>query len=551
MWSSRSGALSRFLVFRSPAFWAPRGELVVFNGIFGFAPLVAAIVGFGGNGLAALQRVADRHDSLHHLARPVDAEEARRGVVRVAGTLRGGRVCTVTLEQWNGKSYDERWSGVLGDARVELDAGAPPLAIRWTDARWWPAPSTSVTKRDAEIRAAAKAAGYGAIPAAGRFVERCVGADEPVFVEGCARTADGAPRPAVGPTAPALLERCDDGPLVITPGVRDAHPRVAVLAARLAGRASMLALAALLVLMCLWRLSGARPFADALVRKLPWPRLPIVEPLAVLFVPFLVPGLWLLGLHVVPRLGGAQFLVERHGYAGACFSGIACLILASRMLDRHRALGAVAAMVRAGRSRPLDRVREGEAVALDATVDPDAPCTEAPVARAARAHWLVTVTRCFKNGRNYDATPSGEQHGSMLVPVRSKRGVAFVDLTQTTVDLRAKRLRVSGGRLRDHLARLVDGGPDAASIYVFEERFLDPKEPLHVIGRVRRFQAGSSGSIPVIGGAPGDLAVVHAGSRRSLLRALAIERGYLAFAIAVCFGMTAAIAALSAYLASR
>ena len=119
------------------------------------------------------------------------------------------------------------------------------------------------------------------------------------------------------------------------------------------------------------------------------------------------------------------------------------------------------------------------------------------------------------------------------------------------VDLRAVRERTRGRSMRADRASLVGGAPDRASIYLFEERWLEPGESIHVIGRVRRFEAAPGGAIPVIGGVPGDLAIVHAGSRRSLLRNLAIERGYLAAAIPLCLALSATVAALAGYLASR
>jgi hypothetical protein len=89
--STRSGASSRFLIFRSPEFWAPRSELVVFNGIFGFLPLLGALAGFSAVGAEALGHAFDPRDPLHRLTRPA-AADPRPGAARVSGRLRGGPV---------------------------------------------------------------------------------------------------------------------------------------------------------------------------------------------------------------------------------------------------------------------------------------------------------------------------------------------------------------------------------------------------------------------------------------------------------------------------
>ncbi|MFT3768554.1 MAG: hypothetical protein QM820_24170 [Minicystis sp.] len=421
--------------------------------------------------------------------------------------------------------------------------GKGPVAIDWSRTRWEPAITLLDTRRAAAVRERVIAEGIPHIPVGGRIRERCVREGDPIFVEGCEHYD-------IGPSVTRTVGACADAPLVITPGDGTARSRIAELSASLAGRASLLGAAAMLVLLYLWRLCGARAFADAIGRRVRRPQLPLVEPVALVLAPFFVPGALALALYA-PRFSTNPAVVDRYGFVGACFVAMASLVAAVRMIDRRRALGALDAVVRAAAAKPLDRARGGEALALDAEIDPGAPKSSAPLAGKPHAHWLVSATRVFKSGSNHSSEPAGEQRGPMLVPLRSEHGAAILDLTHATVDLRARLLRVRGRRLRAHLARLLAGAPEPSSIYVFEERFLDPGEPVHVIGRVQRFENVSGRAVPVIGGVPGDVAIVHAGTRRSLLRGLAVERGYLAVAAPIGLGISVAVAALSAYLASR
>src|SRR5262249_12784544 len=118
----RSGAPSRFLVFRSPANWAIRGEFLVFNVIFGFLPFFGAIFGFSAWGGAAVLALFDPVDPLHRLTRPLAPEEAARGAARLGGRIAGGEVCLVTHENHNGKSWSEDWHRAYGDgASILID----------------------------------------------------------------------------------------------------------------------------------------------------------------------------------------------------------------------------------------------------------------------------------------------------------------------------------------------------------------------------------------------------------------------------------------------
>jgi hypothetical protein len=45
--------------------------------------------------------------------------------------------------------------------------------------------------------------------------------------------------------------------------------------------------------------------------------------------------------------------------------------------------------------------------------------------------------------------------------------------------------------------------------------------------------------------------LLHAGTRRTLLRGILVERAFLSAAVPLCLSITASIAALSIYLATR
>jgi hypothetical protein len=553
--SVRSGALSRFLIYRSPEFWAPRGELFAFNILMGFAPVLAAVAGCSAVGVAAVRRVVDPRDPLHQLAAPAADDEAQRGVIRAGGRLRDGRVCVIVHEHSRDRAWHEDWRDVEGSPEIETTDGAR-LTVTWENATFEPALALHASDRESALRSLHRMSGVHPIPEGGRVRELCLPEGQPVFVDGCDTRApiDVALSIASGAAEPPLVGDCPKPgrPLVITAGDGTARPRIAMRAASLAARVSLLGVPVLLLALYAWRLAGARPIADALVKRLRRPQLPLVEPVALFLTPIIVPLVLLIALFARPSLAGnAVAPPDRYGYAAVVLVVLLLLAAVARMLDRVRALGAAAASVRDAADRRLDRAREGEAMIFDAEVDPAAPTSPGALTRGAHAHWVVAVTRVFQAGRNSASEPGPRHDGPMLVPVRNAGGAAFLDLTHATVDLRARLLRRRGARLRGEAARLA-GKIDPASVYLFEERFLDPGEPVHVEGRVLRFAAGPSGApIPVIGGTPGDPAVVHAGSRTSLLHGLRVERAVLVAAAPILGVTVLALSAIASYLVTR
>ena len=546
MRSIRSGALSRFLLYRSPEHWAPRSQLVAFNFFLGFLPFLGALVGFRALGVAAVREIADPRAPLHRLGAPLDAEERRRGVERLGGRLAGGPLCLVVHEHFSDKSWREDWRKTVGTATI-VDATGATRPGPWASVVWEPSIRLDEAMSDAPWQSLVRD-----VPTGGRVRGGCLWPGDRVFLTGCA-TAPYTPADGADGTEVLAIDRCGRRPPVLTPGAT-ARPRLDELAASLAARTSLLGFAALMLLVYAWRALGTRPFIAPLVRGLRRPILPVLALRGRLVAVVLGPAALLAAICYVPRLAGWDGLadVERYGYAGPCLAGLTAVVLALRMIDSYRVLGALVAGVRAGRAPPLDRLRAGEAAALDAEIDPDASVSIAPLTREERAHWWITTTRVFKASRNHASAPGPETRGPLLVPIVTAGGAALLDLTHAAVDLRAVRHRVRRRPRRPgSFDPLLGPDPGADSIYLIEERFLDPGEPVHVIGRVQRFETVKGGRVvPVLGGVPGDLAVVHAGSRRSLLRHLTIERGYLAVAIPLALAVTLANAALSAYLAS-
>jgi hypothetical protein len=366
---------------------------------------------------------------------------------------------------------------------------------------------------------------------------------------------------------------------VITPGDGTPRLRLAQLAPRHAAKVSLLGFAVLMVLVALWRVLSARPFVAALEKRLPRPLVPLAARdalFALAALPFVLFG-WLWLASDVLAIDGAVD-VHRGSWAGVCFVAVAALIVAARMSDRRALVAAAAALVQGppvamgepervpqpppvatGSPNPppaptLDKAREGEVFAVDAVVDPAAAVSPSPITAGPRAHWAVAVTRIYRSGMNYSSEPARPLDGPRIVPIRAKGGAALLDLTHVAPDLRAIRRVVRPHALRRERYRDIVGQAwTAGSTYVLEERFLERGEPVHVIGRVLRFEAtdGPAGRLPVLGGTATEPLVIHAGTRRTLLRGIVVERAFLSAAIPLCLSVTLSIAAVSAWLGSR
>jgi len=91
MRATRSFARSRFWPFGAPEFTVPLSEILVFNLLFGFLPLVVGTVGFAVLARDAVVAALDPDDQIHRLARPSPGGD----IVRFTGRLSSatGSVC--------------------------------------------------------------------------------------------------------------------------------------------------------------------------------------------------------------------------------------------------------------------------------------------------------------------------------------------------------------------------------------------------------------------------------------------------------------------------
>lgn len=557
MRSTRSGAPPRLLPFRSPEYWTVRSECFVFNVLFGFLPLIVAVCAFQSCGREALGRLVDPRDPIHRLPQPLDKDEAARGVVRVGGKLTGPAEVCLLIHEHMAKEWKEDWRATVSDGAlidVDVEAGQPltskrdPLAVAWEKVRWEPSVVAAVSERASFWRAR-----FSSMPSGGRLREGCLRPGDRVFLAGCA--ANGA---ATGPTVDApAVGSCGDELAVLTPGDGTPVPRIDELAAETAGKLSLLGAAVLTILLYGFRVSGARPFTTALIRRLrAAPFVTLGRP--ALCVIGLAPLAFLLVLYLLrPAPSGAPGVrIQRSGYAIAYATLAGSVILGLLMRDRRRALVALTRSLHAGEAPSLAQPSIGKRVTLDAEVDPGAPVVAGPLTGRPRAHWCIAATRVYKSGRNYVSSPEPDCKGLQIVPIRSASIDARLDLTHAVVDLRALRQVVRKRAMRrGDFRHLVGEAPRFDGLYLFEERFLDPGEAIYVEGRVQRFEAASGDAppkdpkaVPVIGGTSDEPVIVHAGSRRSLLGAISMERRFLDVALGLTVAVAAATLATTAYL---
>ena len=255
---TRSGAPPRLLPFQGAEFWAVRSELLVFNGLFGLLPILAALAGFSSCGSAAAADLLDPDNPIHRLDEPLDRDEQRRGVVRGGGRIAGEPEVCLVVHEHKSKSWAEDWRGTYGGSAtvaVEHAAGLPAgtreVQAAWSAFRWEPGIPVHETTREAVWRGR-----FQGIPSYGRVLEGCLPRGGRVFLDGC-----------VGPNGSSktpLVRGCGVEAPVLTPGDGTPQPRIDARAAWLAGRVSLLGSALVLLLVCLRRLFAARPLAAAL-----------------------------------------------------------------------------------------------------------------------------------------------------------------------------------------------------------------------------------------------------------------------------------------------
>jgi hypothetical protein len=549
MRSTRSGAPPRFLPYRSPENWVIASEFFVFELLFGLIPLIACVIGFQSCGRSATEELLDPGTPMHRLDKPLSSAEKARGVIRAGGRLSGAEeVCVLVHEYKSGKNWREDFRDTVGRAMkieveyengYDLQAIGAPLAVDWSRVRWEPELIRKETDRETFWRRQLN------IPSGGRLYEACLHKGDRVFIDACQ---------AIERTNHPIAEACDGRRAVVTPGDGTPQPRIDQLAAITAGEVPLLGGATLLILLYLWRVFGTRPFIAALIDQIGEPPHATVGK-AALWVIGLAPIGLLLALFLLRGVpGGADATkVDRYGYATAYAVFGGALILGVLMRDRRRALRAVIKAVREEVVCSIAQLKEGQRVTLEAKVDPRAPLSTGQLTGKGRAYWAVSSTRVYRSGKNYASSVRLAASSPSLVPIQGPGGAALLDLTHVSVDLRALRVIAKRRAIRrGDFRHLVGEQAEFNGAYVLEERYLDPGEAIYIAGQVQRLAAPSvevgyreTGAVPVIGGIS---AVVHAGSRRSLLRGLVLEKGFLDVALGLAGVIGAGTAGLVAYL---
>ncbi len=159
----------------------------------------------------------------------------------------------------------------------------------------------------------------------------------------------------------------------------------------------------------------------------------------------------------------------------------------------------------------------------------------------------------------------GSENQALNVPDQAPSGSGLLELAEATLDLRARFFHVSGSdavKLLYELAHTPFGSTGVehehnVSLEV-EVSYLEAGDALYLLGLIRRVEDPSApasyrnmGTLPVITATDAHRLAVHAGTERSLLRGLALERTYLAMVMGAGATLAASLVAALAWLATR
>lgn len=386
------------------------------------------------------------------------------------------------------------------------------------------------------------------VPSGGRLRAHCVSSGETVFLEGCSLTGE-------------QLAGCGSDALTITTGDGTAQPRIDAHASTVAGQLAGGALALVAVLGYLWYAVRSRPLAEALLRRAG--PVPTFDRWPQVFGVVGVAALCALGQGVMVWTANAGDALSR-GRPGYLVGLLACAVagvLAVVVRYRRKNLDLAMAPVLAAPTVPLGQARGG-VVEVVVTVRGDARPVQGVFDGAPHAWVDVRVDEVVQSGKSQVTQRHKRECWPARVPVADESGDGWLDLTHAELDLRSRVTTFKqGGRppLAAALANSPVGALRAGGLHVrwiVEESVLDPGERLYVLGQCKRIEdpkpAGSyraDATVPVVGGSADARLVVHAGTERTLLRSMGLERGYLDLltgALAtVAVGMVATMLALA------
>lgn len=544
---ARTGFHSRFLLGQRGMGTGGRLLLTLF--VLGFGGCVA----FGGVVVAVrgLREALDPGAAMYRLRSPTpDAQRtgAIRRSVRVAAVQgETAPICEVVHEHYvSGKNggwrRDASWSRSVGTWLGEPGPRIDPYeAVRFD-----PFDPLVVSPGDEEMFRAV----LREVPPGGRLRAHCVAPGQAIFVDGCFR-ADGL-----------SITGCNGEPLTVTTGDGTAQPRIDAHAADVAGKLGGGALALVAALTYLWYVLRTRPLADALIRRAgpvptfsAWPQIIGVVSAALLVA-------LAQGVMVWTAAAGSALSRGRPGYLVGLLAFAAAAVLAIVVRHRRKSLDLALAPVLEAPTVPLRDARGG-VVELAVSVRDGAEPARGVLDGAAHAWVDVRVEETCQQGKAQVTNAYRQRCWPACVPVVDDSGEGWLDLTHAELDLRSTVTFFKEGS-NAHLSAALAASPVGALRpsaphvhWVVEQNVLDPGEKLYVLGQCKRVEnpkgVGSyraDSTMPVVGGSPDARIIVHAGTERSLLRSIGLERGYLDLLTAALAGVAISAAATMIALAS-
>ncbi|KYF89298.1 hypothetical protein BE17_30040 [Sorangium cellulosum] len=511
--------------------------------MFGCLMPVGLCLGLGWRGVQALAAAVDPRDPVHTLRRMSPADDGHPDRVYLSGTIASSAAdpFALCLAVRGGPGGRVRF---IENYRRTADAGAWLVADGRAVRILGP-----VTFEPAHLQSTPNATRLREMlrdmPEGGQVRAQCVSDGDLVFAEGCREALPGGAEAVKG---------CGDEPVILTPGDGTPAPRIDQRRLQLAGPIFGLCAACLLLLAYGWRLVGASPLLKAMARYAGYRSSghfwALGEPTSMA-----APSL---GIGIYSLFGGAFSGTMSLQFSLACFAVLvtAAVFIASAR-ERRRVLRAADALLSSPSRAPLTQATGG-VVSLDVNVKGDHPVEAGLLTGEPRAFSRVEVRDVPRV--EVGAVPRPERRANArlewsratpsTVAFEHASGEGALELGGAEIDLRALRgvLDPDGDAPRPgvfrHLASL-----DPSSRYEIEESYMEPGEPLFVVGTVKKAVPSAQGAgyrthavTPVIGDGEDAPLLVVAGTGASLRRELLLEARYLkvATAVAVVAGLVAA-----------